>query len=74
MVSCPLSAYVDFWDYLLQDVEIYNKISPFSRVSLYFLLFGLVGEPFLELLPDLSDVNANSRVKIFQDSAGKFGF
>ena len=56
-------------------VSLLNSVKQFLfvcfRVSLYFVLFGLVGEPFLELLPDLSDTNANSRVKIFQDSNGK---
>ena len=42
------------------------------RVSLYFLLFGFVGEPFLELTPNLAEANANSRVKIFQDLHGVY--
>lgn len=41
-------------------------------ISLYFLLFGFVGEPFLELTPNLADANANSRVKIFQDLHGVY--
>ena len=40
---------------------------------MYFLLFGLVGEPFLELLPDFSEANSvSSKVKIFQDNAGVY--
>lgn len=42
------------------------------RVLLYFLLFGLAGEPFLELLPNLAEANANSRIKIFQDNDGVY--
>ena len=45
----------------------------FYRISLYFLLFGFVGEPFLELSPNLAEVNANSRgVRIFQDLHGVY--
>ena len=57
--------------YYLSVVGVPN--GPFlSRISLYFLLFGFVGEPFLELLPDLTEVNQNSRIKIFQDNAGVY--
>ena len=67
ILSLLYTAYV-----IVQKHHLVNILYLAYPVTLYFLLFGLVGEPFLELLPDLSDVNANSRVKIFQDSAGVY--
>ena len=34
-------------------------------------MFGLAGEPFLELLPE-SETASSSRIKIFQDKTGVF--
>ena len=69
IVGLLYTAYV-----IVQKHHLVNILYLAYPVSLYFVLFGLVGEPFLELLPDLSDTNANSRVKIFQDSNGKCTF
>jgi len=67
IVGLLYTAYV-----IVQKHHLVNILYLAYPVSLYFVLFGLVGEPFLELLPDLSDTNANSRVKIFQDSNGVY--
>ncbi len=42
------------------------------RVSLYFILFGFHGEPFLELLPNLSEASLkdNKNVRLFLDNEG----
>lgn len=57
--------------YIVQRHPLVNILYLAYPVSLYFLLFGLAAEPFLELLPE-SETASSNRIKIFQDKTGVF--
>ena len=44
----------------------------YCRVLLYFLLFGLAGEPFLELMSETPSSQSGNRVRIFKDKSGTY--
>ena len=47
----------------------YLDIFEYFRISVYFLLFGLSGEPFLELTPPSP---VSGKIRIFVDSKGVY--
>lgn len=54
---------------IMQQHPVVNMLYLAYPISVYFLLFGLVGEPFLELCPAAT---CNCKIKIYRDKSGVY--